>query len=336
MQELLVKMHGFGITLSGDQGAVITSIHLYNAAQQSGQMSKDLEWIDFEKVIEWQSPSWTFVGDRPESPWECFRHYNLVMGMSATALSMDRRGRPTLRLHNTSRATVLPKSQKKNRKLKFMSTYVDLSTEFVKKGLYGGFRWGHTRAATEPLVMLEMLVAKYVETKAEPAGVMVSTGQRKVHPLSMITIFKDCLKSEEAILRFDLFALNQRCVELLRKVQRFCVDLSPLDYPRHEYDGDCNLYECFSHLLAGKTGLKRYQPPRFDEACLTVKEMIAEVGDEEYRKAKARSFITGDGGKKVTDPFHAPFEDVMPLSLRSMFSQIIIAGDDPEDGITFI
>lgn len=258
------------------------------------------------------------------------------MGMSATAFSMDRRGRSTLRLHNTSRATVVPKSQKKNRRLKFMSTYVDLVHEFVKRGLYGGYGMGQTRAATEPLVMLEMLVAKYLETNAEPAGVVVSTAQQKVHPLSMISIFKDCLKSEEAILRFDLLALNQRCVELLRKVQKFCVDLSPLDYPRDEYDGDGKLNDCFSHQLAGEVGLKRYQPSRFHEACLTVKEMITEVGDEEYRKSKARSFITGDGRKKVTEPFHTPFEDVMPLSLRSNFGLIIFAGDDPEAGIAFI
>ncbi|TVY36175.1 hypothetical protein LOCC1_G005951 [Lachnellula occidentalis] len=336
VQQLLVHMHGIGIVLCGDQGAVITSIHLYNTAQQSGKMPKDMEWIDFEKVIQWQSPSWIFVGDRPQSPEDCFRHYSLVMGTSATAFSKDRRGKSTHRLHNTSQTTMVPMSQKRNRRLKFVSTYVDLMYEFVRKGKYGGFRSGGTRAATEPLVMLEMLVAKYLKTNAETAGVVVSTAQRKVHPLSMITIFKDCLKSEEAMLRFDLLALNQRCVELLRKVQRYCVELSPLDYPRDEYDSDGSLNSCFIRLLAGESGLECYQPTRFYEACLTVKEMIAEVGDEEYGKSQSRSFINEDGGKKVTDPFHTPTEDVMSLAMRSNFGRIIIDTGSPEDELTWL
>jgi hypothetical protein len=38
-QLFLTKVHAVGIALGGDQGAIITSIHLYNASQQSGQLS---------------------------------------------------------------------------------------------------------------------------------------------------------------------------------------------------------------------------------------------------------------------------------------------------------
>lgn len=37
----LARLHEIGIGLCGDQGAVITAIHLYNASQQSGQVTKE-------------------------------------------------------------------------------------------------------------------------------------------------------------------------------------------------------------------------------------------------------------------------------------------------------
>lgn len=38
-QAVLTKLHVMGIRLGGDQGAIITSIHLYNASQQSSQVA---------------------------------------------------------------------------------------------------------------------------------------------------------------------------------------------------------------------------------------------------------------------------------------------------------
>ncbi|KAE9375177.1 hypothetical protein N431DRAFT_463284 [Stipitochalara longipes BDJ] len=74
-QKFLTRINQFGTALSCEQYTIMTSIHLYNISQQSVKMPKGLEWIDLEKVIEWQDPSWVFVGDRPKLPTECFRHY---------------------------------------------------------------------------------------------------------------------------------------------------------------------------------------------------------------------------------------------------------------------
>jgi hypothetical protein len=41
-QYFLTKIHELGIGLGGDQGAIMTSIHLYNACQQSGYLSESL------------------------------------------------------------------------------------------------------------------------------------------------------------------------------------------------------------------------------------------------------------------------------------------------------
>ncbi|TVY84824.1 hypothetical protein LSUE1_G002099 [Lachnellula suecica] len=337
VQHFLVKMHEIGIGLTGDQGAVMTAIHLYNACQQSTLISRCLEWTDIEKVIEWQGASWIFMGDRPKTAQSCFRHLGLVMGVSATVMSRDRRGKPTVRMHKNSRATSLPISQKRNRKLRLMSTYVDLmNKEPQSQWKTGGVRWVPTRAATEPLVMLEMLVAKYLDsnTSTTPALGSNTSTHPKAHPLSMLTVFKESLKSEEAVFRFDLLGLNQRCVELLLGVQRVCIVQSPLDYPWDEYSADREIGECVSHMLAGELGLERKQPTRFFEASGMVRDVIRVFGNEEYQKSRSRCFIKGDGNKKVTDAFLTPYEDVVLLSERAQYGRIII--DDGSSGLTII
>lgn len=147
----------------------------------------------------------------------------------------------------------------------------------------------------------------------------------------MITFFKDYLKSEEIIFRFDLLSLNQRCLEMLRKFQAVCVEQSPLVYPTREYGGDRNIVYCFSQMLE-LLGRACYLPVRFKESCLIVKETIGAGGSEEYMKAKSRCFIEGDGNRKVTDPFEAPFEDNLLFPDRAMFGRIVIMGDSAGNG----
>ncbi|TVY17417.1 hypothetical protein LARI1_G004222 [Lachnellula arida] len=321
-QHLLTEIHKSGVSLGGDQGVIMTCIHLNNAFQQRDQKTESSDWVDIEKVIEWQGPSWVFVGDRPKSAGECFRHYNLCMGISATMMSKDRNGKSTARLHKTARNTTLPISKNKNRKLKLMSTYVDLMSAAPRSS--GGPE------------------AFYLETNSGTMGRVSTTKNKdaskhpKVHPLSMISLFKECLKSDETILRFDLLAMNQRCVELLRQTQKVCVDQSPFDYPPEEYAGDRHLNVCVSHMMAGVLGLERQQPTRFREACVMVKDVIAGVGDVEYERSVSRCFIKGDGNKKVTDQFSTPVEDIVLFSERVKYSKIILVDGPPGSELTII
>jgi hypothetical protein len=97
----------------------------------------------------------------------------------------------------------------------------------------------------------------------------------------MIAIFKDCLKTEEQISRFDLFALNQRYIQLLREIQNICLNQSPLDYPEEEWGSNRNLNEIISHMLAGELGLEHYQPTKFTKASFMTQKLIKAKGDSE-------------------------------------------------------
>jgi hypothetical protein len=198
-------------------------------------IEKTIEWTDLEKVIELQTPTYVFAGDHPKNPGDCFRHYQLVVGTSVTALSRDRHRKSTLRFH---RNRSIPLEQKRNRKLNLMSKYVDILNFSPENAKPGTPRWLPTRAVEEPLVMLKMLIANYLERNVHQSAAPsrnTSSSHPKVHPLRMISIFKDCLKSEEMVFRFDILALDERCVRLLRKVQAVCLEQSPVDYPSDEY-----------------------------------------------------------------------------------------------------
>lgn len=100
-----------------------------------------------------------------------------------------------------------------------MPTYIGLQNEESVKGKVRGARWTHTRAATEPLVMLEMHVGKVLGENTTITK-SCSSAKRSMRPklslIQMIKIFKDHLKSKEEIFCFDIFSLYQRCVKLLR------------------------------------------------------------------------------------------------------------------------
>lgn len=69
-------------------------------------------------MIEWQGPSWVFVGNRPKDLAGIFRNYNLVTGSSAINLAKDRHGNSAFRRGRSALT-----SRNKHRGLKLMSIY---------------------------------------------------------------------------------------------------------------------------------------------------------------------------------------------------------------------
>jgi hypothetical protein len=228
----------------------------------------------------------------------------------------------------------VPQAQRKNRKFRLMSRYAELGCSGWNAGKIGAPRYTPTRARGDPIVMLEMLVAKTLEEKLD--GTKISPYKaRKLAPLAMLSILKECFKAEELVFRFDFLTLNQRCVELLRRIQKVCLEQSPLDYPNVKYAGDQQVNNCFMHMVAGEFGLERNQPTRFEETCLLLQEVVEAEGAAEFDRAKTRCFTESDDTKKVTDDFKTPDEDNILLSERimSMFGGVIIDGG--EEGLTF-
>lgn len=251
------------------------------------------------------------------------------MGVSITTMSKDKNGKYTSSLFTKNR---LPHSKNKNRKLQLISQYVALQSE-PTHGRIGSPVLVESRAYRDPVVMLTMIAGKALKKGLEERTITLSRAKidhPKLPPLAMFSILKKLLKSEERVLRFDFLSLNERCVQLLRRVQEVCVEQSPLDYPADEWGGDRKINEVPSHMFAGTMGLKRSQPTRFKETGEMVRELIRTEGEIESKRARERTFVDGDGNLKVEDVFEVPEEDNITLSDRAKFGLVIFQRKDGE------
>jgi hypothetical protein len=77
-------------------------------------------------------------------------------------------------------------------------------------------------------------------------------------------------------------------------------------------------------MLAGVAGVPFVEPTRFQEACQMIDTVIKSEGDQEWKQAKARCFVSGVK-KEVIEEFEILTEDVLLMSERSQYGPIIIA-----------
>lgn len=173
----------------------------------------------------------------------------------------------------------MPHSPNGCRELQIMSKYCELCFTTAVKAR----RRVPSRASEDPTVMLEMMVSTYLEreSKAVQGPAKKASRQTKLDPLRMLTVFKGCMTADEVMLRFDYLTLNQRCITLLRVLQKICIEKSPLNYPEEQWGGDRNMNELFNTMIAGEIGLRHLQPTPFSEASLMDEKLTGSSGDAE-------------------------------------------------------
>ncbi|KAH7380785.1 hypothetical protein BKA66DRAFT_386244, partial [Pyrenochaeta sp. MPI-SDFR-AT-0127] len=59
---------------------ILVVAHLYNAAHQSGLLSKYIKWADLDWFISQQGSDWMFVGERPKEDHQFYKRLKLAMG----------------------------------------------------------------------------------------------------------------------------------------------------------------------------------------------------------------------------------------------------------------
>lgn len=318
LQGFLVEFQRTGTHLASGQGLVSCAMHLCHAAHLTGLLPPDMKWSDLDYVIEKHGDPWIFVGERPQTLSKCFVHLNLSLGIRPSALAQDRI------LRSNSKASPRQKSLTKasqTRDLKNISRYVQLSERLDRRTFL------LSRASEEPGTMLEMLVNKYIDAEDLncPAN---SYGERKkekkkgnrlLTPIQSITVFKAALKADDFPLRFNMMDLNQRCIELFRRIQKTCIEQSPIDYPPEKYGSDRGLNSVLSRMFAGHAFKGRTQPTRFVEACQLLAEVIASEGNVEYLNSEARvGMVSGTAMASQEDAmeFDGPIQDHLPVGLR--------------------
>lgn len=319
LQDKLVRCHALGTRVAADQGPVRAAIHLTHAVALAGAIPLGRAWADLDYIVAKHGDAYLFVGERPTNLWDCHRRMSLAFGLPVSRFSVNKAR--NLDSRYVKKDEVSPSNQKRIRRLLPIARYVNTSRKL------DGNKSKPTRAAQDPFVMMELLVNRLVNSEdtscpANPFNEKNSQKAQYMTPLQTLGLYKQALKEDDLPLRFDLDSLNWRCTQLLRRIQKICVEQSPLDYTVEDCGGDRNINTFVTHMLIGVAGKPRSQPTRFLEACALVREIIAEEGNIEYLTALARmGIVRGTAVDPKDDPedFEDPDENfVLPRFLKDM------------------
>lgn len=287
LQDGLVAGHRNGTRIAADQGPVRTAIHLSHAVSMAGYAPIGRAWADLDYIIEKHGDAHLFVGSKPAKLKDCYRHMGLAFGQSASTYSLNKnRKADSQDLKFTGKERDPYSWQKLHRRIMPMARYVQA---YEEKDIH---KLKPTRAAEDTFVMMEWLVNRLMSSKdmscpASPYNEKTVQKTRHMTPLQSLTIFKQALKEDDFPLRLDLMSLNWRCTQLLRRIQKICIEQSPLEYPSEKWGGDSALNGIICHMFASLTGVRWKQPGRFHEACALVVDVMAREGNAEYLKAEA-------------------------------------------------
>lgn len=185
-----------------------------------------------------------------------------------------------------------------------------------------------------------MIVSKYLDDQ-KPGSRIASTlkrkgikatpsKQRNLTPRQTLTIFTQAVREDDLALHFDLLTFNNRCLDLLRRIQNACLEAA-------------SVYQCAAgdYHLGTAIGLLLHfhavatdandEKVGFKEACRLLQEDIEAEGSAQLSKARSRAGIVQkpDAHKYVApksfEDLHMP-EDYLSLRDRKKF----------EDGFWFV
>jgi hypothetical protein len=241
--------HKTAIDMASNQGQIIVTAHLYNAARSKGSIPLDLRWTDMDWLIEKQGADWMFIGKQPSQNIEFGKRLNLIMGYPLHKFTKD---------HMSRRGGPGPKTVAGGmRRLGYHARYTELS--YDKEPRYKK-PTGDSKAKDDILIMLESLVKDYLGKDHDT--------RKELSFLDKPQFFKLAIKKDEPALAFDFLDMNLRCIRLLQETQRYALAVAPHDYrfvglycglgnDGHDRQNDVRLRRCATkppkHIPRGST-----------------------------------------------------------------------------------
>jgi hypothetical protein len=293
------------IGIAGAQGMITTCAHLYNAARQTDLLPRDIIWADMDHLIEEQGSVWIFVGKRPDHGKEFFSHLHHAFGKGTRVFAKD---------HNPERAKIDSTrywtKPGTNRKLRYPARLVETQLNIRSKD---GRLMGPSRAWDDFVSLTGEVVARFRCDKG-----LEKWATHSLTYIEMLKTFKDALRADEFPLAFNYLSLYLRCMCLLRRIQKHCLEEAPFDYAREEYDTNgLDMNNVVSHMMLDLAGTKRVHGSMFPQAVEFMRQVIADEGEKELTRTYSRL-----AGVKESD--RCPMDEEEPLF------------EDPvEDGVHF-
>ncbi|KAK3047412.1 hypothetical protein LTR09_011159 [Extremus antarcticus] len=208
------SMYQIGLCLSNDWMCLMSVMHLYNAARQAGYLRK--EWPDLEAIIEFYGPAHIFIGDRATSAGMFLHPLWRALGISASTVAAE------FRKKEQSKGKGFKTRQKSGRVLHPKTLMLEV------------MRTRHTGKKEPETVLREVeQVVKAISgassAATEDVGRIVQqwNDHQLLAPLDLLELVRRGIESEAFQSHFDFWAINRRCIELLRRLRDYIQEVCP-------------------------------------------------------------------------------------------------------------
>ncbi|KAG8410934.1 hypothetical protein J3458_016499 [Metarhizium acridum] len=281
------QYHEIGLSLADAWGSLQYCEHLYNAAQQRGHLSK--RWADMDVVKALLDTDSFYVGsETPRTPDEQFKKFCLQIGVSAAALSKDRRKGKRV----ASKAG--PRGIKPNAPVHYMfapryrekvafsitaeqlDQIIDLSMYEKEFDEEGGLLLGQIEDSKK--VKEKKRLREQYNKGIRRKG---TTGGSRMAAEHMIELLAFALHAETVEFSFPYAQMHRWCWRLLRAVKEACDPLLRQIYGPDYLENETELPFIVGYVLllaSGADGEKQTMQP-LEEAARALEGMVEPAGD---------------------------------------------------------
>ncbi|KAF9697304.1 hypothetical protein EKO04_004983 [Ascochyta lentis] len=259
--------------ITNGYGHVLTAMHLYNAAKESGSLGT-VRWEDMEFVIHQQCYNRVFAGDPPADNSEYLSRFCFVYGLDQTKFKSDRKPVKMDRVKNDIHI-----KGSSPRRLECPSEYIREYSK-LKKGATASYT---TLGSIDRITAME----EYVNNQLDQCSFH---GQPST--IGFLIAAKEAYENDEEALTFDIYDFHMRCCRLLRSIRDLCLREAPEDYPAVRFAGDDGLNTILAELLRDLSSVPRHHEPMWPKAVKLLWDLIEMEGSICVNAASVRVAMT--------------------------------------------
>ncbi|UPX14248.1 uncharacterized protein EKO05_0004737 [Ascochyta rabiei] len=287
-----------------DHGHVLTAMHFYNAAKESGSLGT-VQWEDMEFIINHQCNNRVFAGEPPMENPEYSSRFCLVYGLDQTKFKPERKLVRVGRVKNDIR-----NKKFSPRRLECLSEYIREYSKF-KKGANTSYT---TLQSSDRISAMDA----YVNNQLDPCS-----PYGEPNTIGFIIAAKEAYEIDEEALNFNIYDFHMRCCILLRSIRDLCLKEAPEDYPAVRFARDDGMNPTLAELLRDLSSVPRHHEPTWPKAVELLRDLIEKEGSLCVSSAATRMAMTtlerteientgssdGSGSETALD---TPLEDESP------------------------
>ncbi|KAF1932872.1 uncharacterized protein M421DRAFT_416473 [Didymella exigua CBS 183.55] len=250
------EFHDAFLDIANDRGHILTAIHFYNAAKQSGSLPPEVCWDDMEWVIDSQIEL-NLLGNPPaDTSPKYLKNFCDAYGLDHSKFAIGHSPAYPEWVRNDIHLTGgSPK------RLESCTKYVRACEDFKQLHKSSPGEWR--------LRMLQAFADYHLDG---------FSAHGSPNTIGVLIAAKEMYEGDEEALNFDIFDFHEKCAKLLSSVRRACFEYAPEDYPSVRYDSTEGLNTTIAELLRDLLACPRHHGYMWNLAVRLLMDVIKQDG----------------------------------------------------------